>query len=233
MTGLLSLVGGREHTPGCEPIDRHLLAATRTSRPVVTVVPFASSLRTRARTVGLAVGWWERLGAEVLVAAPESSGAVRSVGAADVVVLTGGVPDRLHRRLDDHVVWQAIRDAWLRGAHLTGSSSGAMVAAAWRQSVRPPFAVRPGLGLVADLAVAPHHDLALPRAVASWRAHTHPHLVIAGIDERTALVGCDGRFEVRGTGTVTLRRGRWSRTLRHGDRYVLPGRGTPRLSAVS
>lgn len=221
MTGLLALLGGREHHPGCEAIDRAILAAVPSSAARVAIVPMASSLRTRARTVGRAVGWWEHLGATPIVASPDPGTARRQLDAADVIVLTGGVPDRLGRRLCDTAIGDHVVARWRDGASLVGSSSGAMILAAWRQTVRPPFAVRTGLGVLPDTAVAPHHDLTIPRLVAATRARTHPHLTIIGIDDMTALVGRHGSFHVRGVGGVTVRRGTWQRRYPEGARVDL------------
>lgn len=221
MTGLLGLLGGREHGPGCEPIDRLVLEATGRPDPLVAVVPLASSLRTRARTVGRAVGWWDELGATTVVAGPDADATRRLIDRADIVVLPGGVPDRLHHRLLDSGLVAHLVARWQAGVHLVGSSSGAMVVGSDRQTVRPPFAVRPGFGLLPGVAVAPHHELTVPRTVAAWRARTHPHTVIVGIDEATGLVGRDGRFRVLGEGHVTVRRGAWVRVHGSGDEIDL------------
>lgn len=223
MTGLLALVGGREHTPGCEPIDDAVLASCRADTPLVTVVPLASSWRTRPRTVGLAVAWWECRGARVLVAPPDPDRAARVVAAADVVVLPGGAPDRLHRNLATSPVGSRVLARWRAGAALVGSSSGAMVLGDWRQSVVPPFRVDEGFGELHHVAVAPHHDLAVPRAVAGLRSWTHPHAIIVGIDEATGLVGRDGRFTVLGVGGVTVRRGTWQHRWVAGQQLDLQG----------
>lgn len=219
---LLALVGGGEHRPGCEPIDQHLLDATPPGRPVVAVVPFASSLRTRARAVGQAVEWWEALGADVLVAGRDASSAVGVIGSADVVVLTGGVPDRLAARLAGSPVLGAIVARHRAGAHVAGSSSGAMVLGAVRQAVRPPFGLLPGVGLVPGVAVAPHHQRPSVARLARLRGRTHPHLVLLGIDDRTALVGHGNTWAVRGVGSVTVARGTWVRTYASGDVVRLP-----------
>ncbi|MTV24802.1 hypothetical protein FTX61_05130 [Nitriliruptoraceae bacterium ZYF776] len=215
----LALLGGQEHTPGCEPIDRRLLELTGVARPVVGIVPLASSFRTRARTVGRAVGWWRLLGVEVTVAAAteaDRQATHDAIARADLLVLTGGVPDRLHARLAGSSVWAHLVARWRAGVPLSGSSSGAMIAAGHRQQVRPPFRVVAGFGLAPDLAVAPHHDTPGARRLADLRVRTHPHLTIVGIDDRTALVHT-GRYEVLGAGAVTVRRGRWQRVHRHGE----------------
>lgn len=217
MTGLLALVGGREHTPGCEPIDHALLAWTGRTRPTVAIVPLASGSRTRGRTVSRAVAWWEGLGARALTAPIDPLGAVRVLDEADVIVLTGGVPDRLHRNLARTRVGAHVLDRWRAGAALMGSSSGAMVLGSHRHQVVPPFRIVPGLGVLPGAAVAPHHELTVPRTVTALRARTNPHILVLGIDEATALVGRDGHYAVRGVGTVSVRRGSWMQTWLPGE----------------
>lgn len=236
MTGVLALVGGREHTPGCEPIDRSVLATMATRRPTVAVVPLASSRRTRPRTVARAERWWQDLGAIVRVAPEEVDPTLALLDTADVIVLPGGVPDRLHRRLTRTPIGARVVRRWREGAAVVGSSSGAMVLGAWRQAVRPPFAVTPGFGLVPYVAVAPHHELVVPRAVATVRGLTHPYATIVGIDEATALVGRDGRFDVRGVGVVRVRRGTRLTTWPAGSQLettdLLPAVGTATAAAA-
>lgn len=221
MTGALALLGGSEHGPGCEAVDEALLRASGAVRPVVAVLPFASSLRTRARTVGRAIEWWTAMGAVPLVAAPETGETASVVAHAHVIVLTGGVPDRLHGRLYGTPLWRQVLERWSTGAALTGSSSGAMLLGAARQSVRPPFRVAPASGLLPGVAVAPHHQQAVPRALARWRARTHPHLAILGIEDATGLVAVPGAagptWRVLGAGSMTVRRGAHVRTYHAGD----------------
>jgi cyanophycinase-like exopeptidase len=217
VTGLLTLQGGNEHTPGCEEIDRHLRETADTHRPLVVVVPLASSIRTITRTVTTALDWWRAFDVDVRVAPVPRVPTPRAVAvAADhpetlalvedawLIVLTGGVPDRLLDRLAGTRLWSGIVSAWHRGAHLSGSSSGAMVMGTWMQSVRPPFPLRAGLGLLDQTAVAPHHDLTAVRSITSRRAQIHPWMRIIGIAERTALAGRGDTFTVVGSGHVTL-----------------------------
>ncbi len=223
MTGPLALVGGSEHTPPCATTDRALLRSTAADRPVVAVLPFASSVRTRARTVGRALEWWSSLGAVPLVVAPEAGERSRVVEHADLIVLTGGVPDRLHDRLLGTPLWSQVVARWRAGAVLSGSSSGAMLLGSVRQSVRAPFPVVPAAGLVPGVAVAPHHQQPAPRSLATWRSQTHPHLTIVGLDDATALVGWAGavtasaRWQVFGPGRLTVRRGLFTRTYHDGE----------------
>lgn len=223
--GAIALVGGIEHTPGCEAIDREVLATCAVADPLVAVLPLASSRRTRGRTADLAVAWWTALGARVEVLREAGSHAL--LDAADVVVMTGGVPDRLDRRLRGDDLGPRIVAAWRRGAAVVGSSSGAMVMAGWRQQVWPPFGVVPGLGLVPDVAIAPHHDVAAPRGVAFVRGRTHPRIPIIGLDESTGIVGRGGRYRVSGVGRVTVRFGASVHVVESGAAVDLAALGVP------
>ncbi|MEX0593085.1 MAG: Type 1 glutamine amidotransferase-like domain-containing protein [Nitriliruptoraceae bacterium] len=215
--GPIALIGGCEHLPGCEAIDRWLLAATGAQRPVVTVVPLASSIRTHGRAVERARRWWRELGVEAVIAGPTAAERDRSIERADIIVLTGGVPDRLYARLAGSATWDLILERWRQGAALSGSSSGAMVMASHRQSVRPPFKVRPGFGLIANCAVAPHHELSVPRWVAERRAVQLPGIAIIGVDERTALIRTrSDEFRVVGSGGVTILNDQRSEHFPHG-----------------
>jgi len=215
--GPIALIGGSEHLPGCEAIDRWLLAATGAQRPVVTVVPLASSIRTHGRAVERARRWWREFGVEAVIAGPTAAERDRSIERADIIVLTGGVPDRLYSRLAGSATWDLILERWRQGAALSGSSSGAMVMASHRQSVRPPFKVRPGFGLIANCAVAPHHELSFPRWVAERRAVRLPGIAIIGVDERTALIRTrSDEFRVVGSGGVTILNDQRSEHFPHG-----------------
>lgn len=206
MTGLLALIGGHEHHRGLEALDDRLASHVvgRTARTVV--LPLASSTRKRPRTAQLAVDWWRGRGTDVTVAPRDEQAAIAQVRSADVIVLTGGVPDRVHRRLRATRLWDEIVAAWRAGASLSGSSSGAMVMGALRQSMLFPFPVKEGFGILPGVLVGPHFDEVVPGATFRFRTMTHPDATVLGLDARTAVVGRAGRFDVVGRGTVTVAR---------------------------
>lgn len=212
--GPLALLGGGEHRPGCEPIDRQLLDATGVAAPRVVIVPSASLPGTVAATASLARTYWHGLGATPRVVVPgrlPAHAALEAVAEADLVVLPGGVPERLFAALGASPLGEAVLDRWRAGAALSGSSAGAMVLFAWRLRIASsrPLALTPGLGALHGYVAAPHFD----RFVRRWEparrlAERHRRglrgLGVLGLDEATALVGADGRFVVVGRGAVTV-----------------------------
>ena len=226
-TGLTALVGGQEHQPGCEPIDRMLLAPAATSRPHVVVLLAASPVRRRLYKAREAHTYWARHGAGVHVGCAGRPGdlpaTISAIERADLVVLTGGRPWLLHRRLDRSPMLDALRQRWAGGMPVAGSSSGAMAFAAWRLWPTPgsAYGIRPGYGMAPGMVVPHHYRRAAPR-LTDGLAAAHPALPILSIADRTALVGSGERFTVAGTGNVLLRYGQVARYGQHGDQLTLP-----------
>lgn len=63
--GPIALLGGCEHMAQSSVIDRSLLDSVGASKPRVSVIPLAASLRSRPRVAALARNHWNRLGVEV------------------------------------------------------------------------------------------------------------------------------------------------------------------------
>jgi cyanophycinase len=214
MTGLLALLGGQEHTPGCEDIDRRLLQDSASATPSVTVVLAATTPRRRAFKSNEASTYWHRLGVDVQFAMnggpDETERALAALEAPDIVVLTGGHPWLLHARLDGSPVLRRILELRDQGVPLSGSSAGAIAMCEWRQHLQPPrpFQLVRAFGLVRGCAAAPHFDR---YGLSRWAAQVgrrYPKLRILGLDDRTALIGRDGEFTVYGSGGVTVLEGR-------------------------
>lgn len=208
MSGPLALLGGGEHTDGCEPIDRRLLREAGLGHPEVAVLLAASPDRRRPWKVAEAQRYWARLGARVRFAFAGEDGAAERAAAlvddADLVVLTGGRPWLLRARLGGAGLGARLVVASRTGVPIAGSSAGAMALAAWCWSLRPhaPLTLRPGLGLVPATVVVPHLGR---HGVDRWAAVTarrHPELRVVGIADRTALIGRDGAWDIVGAGTV-------------------------------
>jgi cyanophycinase len=97
-------------------------------------------------------------------------------------------------------LWDAIVAAWHDGAVLAGSDAGAMVLCDPMVDPRGgAFTV--GLGLLAQVAVIPHHDTWSEDKARRTIALAPRGLVVVGVDERTALIrDTDGAWRVAGTG---------------------------------
>lgn len=212
--GALALVGGGEHRPPCRTTDRWLLETTGASVPRVVVVPAASPRVTQPSTAALARTWWHGLGAATTVAVPgrqPTAQIVDAIAAADLVVLPGGVPERLLATVGASPVGEAILERWRAGASLSGSSAGAMVLFAWRLRIAStrPLGLTPGLGALDGYVAVPHFDRFIGTRPSGRRfAERHRRrlrgLGVLGIDESTALVCHEGSSRVLGAGAVTV-----------------------------
>src|ERR1035437_10249240 len=185
--GPVALVGAGEFLPAMAAIDAELLASSGRARPRVALLPTASWPDGEAvflRWAALGVEHFEGLGAEVEVVPvrrrpdADDPAYAQAVGEADLIYLSGGKPDHLLRTLAGTAVWAAALAANARGSVLAGCSAGAMVLCSQQARFRDP----------AHLALG--------------------FQPVLGIDEDTAAIGRDGSWQVRGTGRVTVWRGR-------------------------
>jgi cyanophycinase len=241
MRGPVALVGAGEFLPVMSAIDADLLAGIGRRRPRVAVLPTASwpdGEEVFLRWAALGVEHFEGLGAEVeVVLVRERSDAddaahAQAVAEADLIYFSGGKPDYLLRTLEGSAVWAAALAANERGSVIAGCSAGAMVlcseVARFRTPPHLPFGFEAGLGLVAGAAVIPHYDR-FPETLAAVRVAGAPRgTVVLGIDEDTAAIGREGTWLVRGTGRVTIWRGRRRERLRDGETFQIPGQHTER-----
>ena len=241
MPGSVALVGAGEFLPVMASVDAELLASTGRHRPRVAVLPTASwpdGETVFQRWSALGVEHFEGLGAEVEVvpvrgrADADDPAHAQAVGEADLVYFSGGKPDYLLGVLAGSAVWTAALAANAGGSVIAGCSAGAMVLCAhlarFRTPPHLPLGFVPGLGLVEGAAVLPHYDR-FPETLAAVRVAQAPRgTVVLGIDEDTAAVGRDGEWVVRGSGRVTVWRGRRRERLRAGDSFRILGRHTER-----
>ncbi len=207
MTGPLALVGGSEWTEGCD-FDASLLEAAGTDE--VLVLPTAAAYENPRRAVERATAWFQGLGAGVRALPvldragacdPAHADAVRS---ARFVYLASGSPLHLRSVLKDAPLWDALSAAWHAGTVVAGSGAGAMVLCDPMVDPRGG-AVTVGLGLVAQLAVIPHHDK-WSEDKAGRAVSLAPHgVAVAGISERAALIrDPDGTWRTAGAGDVVV-----------------------------
>jgi cyanophycinase-like exopeptidase len=174
----------------------------------VVILPVASFRGQAAAAGALAVSHWSRLGARARAVVPASGYdhvALEMIDGADLIVLPGGVPNRLISALADTPLHRAIALQWEAGAGVTGSSAGAMGLFEWRLNLYPPdpFRLIPGLGLLGGFVVAPHFDRLRARRWCRPFLGRMGGLAVLGIDESTGLIGRDGELQVLGRGSVT------------------------------
>jgi cyanophycinase len=209
MPGPIGLLGGREHYEPMIPVDRRLLDETGVFAPEVVILPLASFKRQAKAAGALARAHWTRLGARARTIIPESGDdpvALEMIEEADVIVLPGGVPNRLVSALQGTPILEQIVARWIHGAAVSGSSAGAIALFEWRLNLYlpDPFRLIPSFGLLSGFVAAPHFDRL---RVARWHSPFIARLDglgVIGLDESTGLVGRDGTFQILGLGSVTV-----------------------------
>jgi cyanophycinase len=207
MTGHLALVGGGEFREGCT-FDATLLEASGASE--VLVLPTGAAYEHPQRSVERAIGWFDQLGIPArgvdVLARPDAAdpAIVEVLGASRFTYLVGGSPLHLRAVMKDSPAWEAIVAAWHGGGVLAGSSAGAMVLCDPMVDPRGG-AFTLGLGLLAGIAVIPAHDHWSEDAAHRTRKMSPATLVLAGIDERTALIrDPHGAWRSEGAGEVVV-----------------------------
>lgn len=207
MSGVLALVGGAEWRDECT-FDRALLEASGGSE--VIVLPTAAAYEHPERAVEWAQRYFEGLGAKArglnVLSRPdaEDEGCVAAVRESRFIYLAGGSPMHLRSVLKDSALWNALVAAWHDGAVLAGSSAGGMVLCDPMVDPRGG-AFTLGLGLVAQVAVIPHHDTWSAEKARRTIKLAPAGLPVVAIDEQTALIRYpDGRWAVDGAGTVVV-----------------------------
>jgi cyanophycinase len=206
--GVLALVGGGEWRDGCREFDAALLEAAGTKE--VLVLPTAAAFEQPQRAVETARHYFEALGATVRglmvlgrVDAEDDQHAA-AVRDAPFVYIGGGSPLHLRSVLKGSRLWEGLLESWRAGAVLAASSAGAMVLCDPMVDPRGG-AYTVGLGLLANIAVFPHHDTA-PDHLRERSMELRPEgAVLVAVDEQTALRrNADGAWRVEGRGGVTV-----------------------------
>lgn len=170
---------------------------------------------------------FEALGAEVEPVSirdrvdADDPASAQAVGEADLVMLSGAEPVPLLDALWGSRTWEAVRLAHERGAALVACRGGAMALGdrclEIRRGLGWPIRWERALGVVRGAAIAPRYDRLPEPLMAFVMLQAPSDVIVLGIDERAALVGRDGAWQVRGEGRVTLWRGRRRNRYRPGD----------------
>lgn len=201
MAGTLALVGGSEWHPGCS-FDAELLAASGASE--VTVLATAAAFEAPAKVVERATRWFETLNATVRSVPvytrtdamnPTLATAVRD---STFIYLADGSSQHLRSVFLGSPVWEAIVETWRAGSVLAASAQSATALCDHMVDARGgAFTV--GLGLLTSMTLIPHYDQWSPDKRRRTVRLARPGLVVAGVDERTALIrATDGSWSVSG-----------------------------------
>ena len=211
-TGPVALVGSGEFLEVMAPVDAELLAG-RPQRAVVLPTASAEEGPERVRYwVDLATSHYTAMGVEPVALEvlgredAEDPALAAKVAGAGLVYLSGGNPGYLAQSLAGTAVWQAILEAWRRGAALAGCSAGACALSRVADDFRDQGRYGgEGLAVVAQLVVLPHFDRFeswMPDLADRMLARTPPDAVLVGIEEETALICSGTDFTVRGAKSV-------------------------------
>lgn len=208
MSGVLALVGGGEFSEACADLDADLLA--RSGGASVLVVAAAAAYEHPDRLLAAARARFEPLGATVVDlgvygrAGAMDEAAAAAVRSAPFIYFTSGTPMHLRSVLKDTPVWSALRDALAAGA-VIAASGGSAVALADPMVDARGGAFTLGLGLVAPLAVMPHHETWSSERSRRTLDLAPAGVPVAALDTGGAVVRSpDGHWTVAGSGAVVI-----------------------------
>lgn len=230
MNGPIVLLGADRFVPATEPLGRELLAGTGRSRPRLVVLhaggPSDGGIDWLDWTAVVTLHF-EANGAEVEPvaladrSAADDPAAAQAAGEADLLMVAGARPVAMLDALWGSRTWEAARRAHDRGAAIVACRAGAMILGDRCLEVRRhlgwPIRWERAFGLVRGAAIAPRYDR-LPEPLMAFLVLQAPgDVAVLGIDERAALVGRSGSWQVQGEGRVTVWRGRRRTRHRPGD----------------
>ncbi len=227
--GLLLLEGGAEFGGQMSEPDRQAIQLAGGSDAPIAILPTAAAPDHNHERAGWnGVRWFQSLGASRvdLVPVTDKPSADRSdyaarLRAAGLIYLLGGFPRHLGETLRGSRVWESALEAYRAGAVLGGSSAGAMVLCGHYYD---PYEKQllPGLGLLSNCCVLPHHNNFGKRWVEPL-SQLLPQATLIGIDEQTGILNdASGRWAVYGAGKVTLyRNGEGPEVHARGETFLL------------
>ena len=212
--GYLLLEGGAEfggsmHEPDLRAIER----AGGLDAPIRIIPTAAAPDRNDQRAGNNGIHWFQQLGARDVLSLPlvdrasaKDEGIVRSLREARLIYLLGGFTHYLGQTLKDSLAWQAVLEAYQRGAVVAGSSAGAMVMCQYYYDPGKGH-IHPGLNLIPNSLVLPHHDT-FGKNWAPKLMTQLPNVTLIGIDEQTGMLndGENSAWTVYGRGAVMLYR---------------------------
>lgn len=196
MSGAICLQGGNEFTDDCRAMDEGWLARVPGGR--VGIAPLACAVGAEYRTAARnGAEYLRSLGVTDIIVAPEPrvslDTAVRAILDAAIVVIPGGSPARIRKRVVGTAIGGALRAHLAGGGTVVGASAGAMVLGTMMLVPGNDMKVRPGLGAVPDVLVLPHYGEPRSATVEQVAAQVDETVTILGIPACSGVLYGDGR----------------------------------------
>lgn len=210
--GFIVLEGGAEFGGRMAEVDCQAVKLAGGFDAPIRIIPAAAAPdRNHWRAGQNGVDWFHRLGARDVSAldlidrpsADDPAIAAKLINAR-LIYLLGGFPHHLGQTLLGSRSWQAMLEAYSKGAVIAGSSAGAMVLCEYYYDPSTSRLHR-GLGLVGGACVLPHHDT-FGKDWAPQIRKMRSGIAMVGIDEQTGAISdaAQDRWQVYGKGSVTL-----------------------------
>jgi len=206
--GTLALIGGGEWGEHHQALDRRLSELSGAAD--VVVLPTAAAFEHPERIGGIAEQHFAPLGVSTRTLPvlnrrdAEDSANAKAVEHAKFIYLADGSPMHLRSVLKGSALYEAMIDAFRKGAVVAASGAAATVLCDPMVDPRGG-AYTVGLGFVENLAVFPYHGTAADHLLARSIDLKPPEAILTGIDAETALVREPGpTWSVAGAGVVTI-----------------------------
>lgn len=206
------LAGGAEFGGRMREPDLHAIELAGGLDVPVRIIPTAAAPDNNHKRAGNnGVRWFKSLGArdvDVTFVIDRASAQDKSLAShlrsAKLTYLLGGFPRYLCETLWDSIAWQAVMDAYHAGGVIAGSSAGAMVLC---EHYYDPYESKllPGLNLISNACVLPHHNSAGKNWVAQLSERL-PQAMLIGIDEQTGMINNAGHVSTATAGLTSAQR---------------------------
>ena len=211
--GYLLLEGGAEFGGRMRDPDLRALELAGGFEAPIRIIPTAAAPDNNDQRAGNnGIRWFQSLGAKDVASLPiidkvtaSDENIAKSLRESRLIYMLGGFTGYLGETLKGSAAWQAVLDAYARGAVVGGSSAGAMVMCEFYYDPSRGQVVD-GLNLLPNSIVMPHFNT-FGKSWAS-RLLEIPHVTLIGIDEGTGMLDDSaGAWTVHGGRNVTLYRG--------------------------
>ena len=213
MPGYILLAGGAEFGGQMAVPDQQAMTLAGGPEVPIVIIPTAAAPDNNHQRAGNnGRRWFGGLGATQVMVAPlvdqasaNDPAIAQILSEAKLIYLLGGFTHYLGQTLRGSRSWEAILSAYSQqGAVVVGSSAGAMVLCEYYYDPGNGR-VQPGLNLVPNACVLPHHNT-FGRRWAKQLGQLLPTVTLIGVDEYTGMInhGPQQTWQVYGQGHITL-----------------------------